>query len=313
MRRFARTAPAVVAVCIGLILSGCGQSAPAATALGADVEAVSAVAPPSQLTAGLSGQTLTMRWKATGGAVTGYRVYVDQATPLDVPATTLSHQAPAGPPGTQHFLQVQAVAGDEVSAPVTAQVSVPYTSSGPAWEEVALGTAGTDSAGSGARSAPAPSSAGDTQPQQAPAQQAPAQQAPAQQPADAPAAAKPQQQPLAGVEITMDDYHSEIDTFPRNCATPRVWIDNQSSTAVRNVTITFHVLIFDGSHKPPRAKSGPNTSTGIRNVEVPPQTKYSRALKICIDPALLPPTPPGHAHPDAWVRGEAVISYAAYP
>lgn len=308
---------------MGLILSGCGQSAPAATALGADVEAVFALAPPSQLTAGLSGQTLTMRWKATGGTVTGYRVYVDQAKPLEVPATTLSHEAPAGPPGTQHFLQVQAVAGDEVSAPVTAQVPVPYTSSGPAGEDVALGTAGTGSAGSGARSAPAPSSDGDAQAQQAPAQQAPAtkhapaqqvpaQQAPAQKPADAPVAAEPQQQPLAGVEITMDNYHSTIDTFPRHCATPRVWIDNQSSTAVRTVTITFNVLIYDGSNKPPRAKDGPNTSTGVRNVEVPPQTKYSTAFKICIDPTLLPPTPPDRAYPDAWIRGDAVISYAAY-
>ena len=50
---------------------------------------------------------------------------------------------------------------------------------------------------------------------------------------------------MTGVTITLDNYHSPIDTFPRNCATPRVWVKNQSNEAVRSVDVTFKVSIYD--------------------------------------------------------------------
>jgi hypothetical protein len=116
---------------------------------------------------------------------------------------------------------------------------------------------------------------------------------------------------MAGVNITMDTYNGAIDTFPRNCATPRVWIDNGSVTTVRAVVVTFQVGILDVAANLQRL--GPDTSTGERAAGIPPQSKYSVALKFCIDPKLLPPTLPGNAYPNAVTLARSIVSFTALP
>jgi hypothetical protein len=114
---------------------------------------------------------------------------------------------------------------------------------------------------------------------------------------------------MTGVNITMDTYNGAIDTFPRNCATPRVWINNQSNVTVGSVIVTFGVGILDVAANLQRL--GPDTSTGERAVGIPPQSKYSVALKFCIDPKLLPPTLPGNAYPNAVTLATSIVSFRA--
>jgi hypothetical protein len=113
------------------------------------------------------------------------------------------------------------------------------------------------------------------------------------------------------VKITMDTYTGSIDTFPRNCATQRVWIDNKSAIAVRSAVVVFRIGVFDAAAILERP--GPNTTTGERAVGIPPQSKHSVALKFCIDPKLLPPTLPGHTDPDAVTLARGIVSFRALP
>ena len=115
---------------------------------------------------------------------------------------------------------------------------------------------------------------------------------------------------LSQVKITMDEYHGAIDTFPRHCATPRVWIENLSPQAVQSVNVVFSVSILDISAR--LSRPGPDTGTGTRAVDIPPQSKRSVPLKFCIDAALLPPTAPGHAYPNAITRAESVVQFRAF-
>lgn len=131
-----------------------------------------------------------------------------------------------------------------------------------------------------------------------------------QAPLALPASKPPVRQALANVVITLDTYHMHIDTFPRNCATPRVWIDNKSDSEVRSIDVVFKVNILDIPAS--REHLGPDTGTGERDAGIPPQSKYSMPLKICIDPSLLPPTPEGRAYPDALTVVKSVASFKAY-
>jgi hypothetical protein len=143
------------------------------------------------------------------------------------------------------------------------------------------------------------------------AAEASAQQTTAPRPVATTTSPKPSSpKPMSGVKFTLDKYHYQDITYPRNCVEQRVWIDNTSLVATKTVVIVFRIRIVDDSNS--TSKQGPDTSTGKREVSIPPQSKYSAPFKVCIDPDLLPPTEEGHAYPNAHTEVESIKSAVAY-
>lgn len=153
-------ASGILALGCMLALGGCGIAASAqqpAAAPSASSLAPS-VAAPGDLRATLSGDLVVLHWSNPAGiAPSGYRVFVNQQAPVQVPASALSYQFKAGAGGTQYYLQVQSVRGDDTSLPAATQLAVPYPADTAPATASAAPSAAPDPAAAGLPAAPSAS------------------------------------------------------------------------------------------------------------------------------------------------------------
>jgi hypothetical protein len=97
---------------------------------------------------------------------------------------------------------------------------------------------------------------------------------------------------LKKIKVTMDNWHGSIDTFPRYCDTPRVWVDNPTNRYVTSLRVVFNTLVTDYSNGSSSDQAwGPNLDSGVRSVQLLPQDKWSVPLKVCASPKVLPKKP----------------------
>jgi hypothetical protein len=117
---------------------------------------------------------------------------------------------------------------------------------------------------------------------------------------------------LHKVKVSMDKRHGNIDTHPRWCDTPRVWVRNPTSRWVTGLRVRFRTVVARHWKRSTGLTRGPNLRTGGRAVRVAPGTTRSVPLRVCAGPKALPgkSTKPRRAYlPKPRILAKGVVRY----
>jgi hypothetical protein len=156
--------------------------------------------------------------------------------------------------------------------------------------------------------APAPTPAPATAPAP-PAAPAPPPSRPGKPPRPAP---EPADRDLAKVKVSIDKRHGHLDTFPRFCDTPRVWVKNPTSRWVTSLRVRFKTVVTRYGKRSMGLARGPVVRTGPRVVRVPPWHTRSVPLRVCAGPWVLPKkpkNPPGAYLPEPRLLAKHVVRF----